>query len=303
MDIAGDGQLDLDDCAAEPIRTPGATQPHGWLLAHDAATARLVAYSDNCEQLTGLASGPIQTTALQAVLDDLRSRSSTEPQEGSPASILRTPLSSIASAAKLIGRLAATTDNVSDLVAMIKRNVALEARLIDDLLDLGAVTAGKPKLALEPVDIDGLVAQVVDMLRQELVARGLRIELVPCVVARPVDADPVRMQQVLWNIVRNAVKFTPSGGHIRIASELRGGDFVVTCTDSGIGIAADDLARIFVAYQQASIEAYQRSGGLGLGLAIATAIVRSHGGQLEAASDGVDRGATFTIRLPAGTAR
>lgn len=216
---------------------------------------------------------------------------------------LRTPLSSIASAAELIGRLAATTDKVSDLVSMIKRNVALEASLIDDLLDLGAVTAGKLKLALEPVDIDGLVAQVVDMLRQELVAKGLRIEVVPCAVARPVDADPVRMQQVLWNVVRNAVKFTPSGGYIRIASELQGGDLVVTCADSGIGIAADDLSRIFVAYQQASIEAYQRSGGLGLGLAIATAIVRSHGGQLEAASDGVDRGAIFTIRLPAGTAR
>ena len=87
MDIAPDGPLDPDGCAAEPIRTPGAIQPHGWLLAHDAATARLVAYSDNCEDLTGLASGPSQTTALQAVLEDLRSRASTEPREGSPASI------------------------------------------------------------------------------------------------------------------------------------------------------------------------------------------------------------------------
>ena len=171
---------------------------------------------------------------------------------------------------------------------------------MDDLLDLGAVAAGKLNLAVEPVDIDGLIEQVVDMLRQELVAKNLRIDVMRSAVARLVDADPVRMQQVLWNVVRNAVKFTPSGGHIRIASEVRGSDFVVTCTDSGIGIAADSLSRIFVAYQQTSIEAFQRSGGLGLGLAIAMAIVKSHGGRLEAASEGPNRGATLTIRLPVG---
>lgn len=114
-----------------------------------------------------------------------------------------------------------------------------------------------------------------------------------------VEADPVRMQQVLWNIFRNAVKFTLNGGDIHIRSKLLAGKLVLTCTDTGIGIDSEALPRIFTAFEQADSEISQRFGGLGLGLAIASGLVGKHGGRITAASDGRHRGATFTRVLAA----
>ena len=211
---------------------------------------------------------------------------------------LRTPLASIANAAELIARNAAPLEKIASLGAMIKRNADVETRLIDDLLDLSAISAGKLNLSLESVDIDTIVQDVAEMLKQEIVARDLRLSIETSPIKGRVAADPVRIQQVLWNILRNALKFTPRGGHIRFVSRIQDGDSVVTCADSGIGIEAAALDRIFVAYEQVAADAYQRFGGLGLGLAIAMGIVRSHGGQLEATSAGRGHGATFTLRLP-----
>ena len=181
---------------------------------------------------------------------------------------------------------------------MIQRNVAIEARLIDDLMDLSAISAGKLSVSREPVDLDSLVEHVVEMLGPEIASKELELTVESSGTDVSVSADPVRIQQVLWNVVRNAVKFTPRGGRISVRNEVRGEDFAVVCTDSGIGVEAEALPRIFVAYEQASVDTYQKFGGLGLGLAIAAAIVKSHGGRLEAASDGRDRGATFTLLLP-----
>ena len=212
---------------------------------------------------------------------------------------LRTPLASISNAAELLGRNASIPEKFASLVPMIKRNVAIEARLIDDILDLSAVSAGKLNLATALVDMNTLVNQVVEILNHDVLAKDLRLVVrlseEPCLVI----ADHVRMQQVLWNILRNAVKFTPRGGQIQVAAERKGSEVIVTCTDSGIGIGADALLRIFIAFEQADLNTHQRFGGLGLGLAIAMGIVKSHGGELDAASKGLNRGATFTLRLPA----
>ena len=211
---------------------------------------------------------------------------------------LRTPLASISNAAELLGRNASIPEKFASLVPMIKRNVEIEARLIDDILDLSAVSAGKLNLATVVVDINTLVGQVVEILNQGIDAKELRLAVRLCEEPSLVLADPVRMQQVLWNILRNAVKFTPRGGQIEVTTERQGPDIIVTCTDSGIGIDADALLRIFVAFEQADLDTYQRFGGLGLGLAIAMGIVKSHGGELAAASKGLNCGATFTLRLP-----
>lgn len=136
------------------------------------------------------------------------------------------------------------------------------------------------------------------MLGQDVLGKELRLSIEPSPKKGLVTADPVRIRQVLWNILRNAAKFTPRGGRIQLISKIRDGDFVVTCADSGVGIEASALARIFVAYEQAGAHTYQRFGVLGLGLAIAMGIVKSHGGQLAAASAGPDQGTTFTLRLP-----
>ena len=211
---------------------------------------------------------------------------------------LRTPLASITNAAELLGRNATIPERYAGLVPMIKRNVAVEARLIGDLLDMSSISAGKLHLAIEPVDMNALLAQVVEMLAVEVANKALRLE-VTSGGDLTVRADPVRMQQVLWNILRNAVKFTPQGGLIEVHGDLRDGAFVLTCKDNGIGIEAGALDRIFTAFVQGEIDTHHHFGGLGLGLAIAAGIVQGHGGRLAAQSDGLGRGATFTLELPA----
>ena len=212
---------------------------------------------------------------------------------------MRTPLASISHAAELLGRNASIPEKLAGLVPMIKRNVKIEARLIDDILDLSAVSAGKLNLSTSLVDMNTLVGQVLETLNQDIVAKDFRLTVELSREPAWVMADSVRMQQVLWNVLRNAVKFTTHGGLLQIGTEHKGTDVVVTFRDSGIGIDANSLSRIFVAFEQADLDTYQRFGGLGLGLAIAMGIVISHGGGLEAASDGLGCGATFTLRLPA----
>lgn len=212
---------------------------------------------------------------------------------------LRTPLGAIAAAAELLGRFAEIPEKFKSLVPMIKRNVALETRLIDDLLDMSSITAGKLNLTAEPVDMHVLVRQVAQMVKQDVADKGLHLYVELHATHACIMGDPVRMQQVLWNILRNAVKFTPQGGEIRISSELRSGDLVLTFTDSGIGIDSAALDRIFNAFEQAGDERSHRLGGLGLGLAIAMGLVQRQGGRLVATSEGRDRGATFTLSFPA----
>ncbi len=210
---------------------------------------------------------------------------------------LRTPLSPIASAAHLLEREAAVPDKYRALLPMIQRNVALEARLIDDLLDLTMISAGKISLRLARVEMHQLVRSVVDMVDDQVAGRRLRLTLDLAAPQTVVEADEARIQQVVWNVVRNAVKFVPEGGNIVLRSAVEDGNFVLACTDDGIGIAADALPRIFKAFEQADAEVSQRFGGLGLGLAIASSLVNQHHGELEVASAGRNRGATFTLRL------
>ena len=211
---------------------------------------------------------------------------------------LRTPLGAIMSAAELLERFADVPAKFAGLLPMIKRNVALESRLIDDLSDLSSISAGKLNLVFEVVDVHALVMQVVDMLKQDIDKKELRIDIDLGAADSHVKADAVRIQQVIWNVLRNAVKFTAHAGKIRLHSELEGADFIFNCTDNGIGIDAEALTRIFNAFEQADGNISQRFGGMGLGLAIAAGLVRGHGGQLIASSEGRGLGATFTLRMP-----
>jgi PAS domain S-box-containing protein len=211
---------------------------------------------------------------------------------------LRTPLTPISTAAHLLERTATVPDKYRDLLPMIRRNVALEARLIDDLLDLTAISAGKVMLKLAPVDMHDLVRAVAEMLDEQVADQNLLLTLDLQADDTRVQADAARMQQVLWNLMRNAVKFTPRGGRIRIATSSARGMFTLRCTDSGIGIDPGALPNIFNAFEQADQEVTRQFGGLGLGLAIARGLVAQHQGELSAASQGRDQGATFTLTLP-----
>lgn len=211
---------------------------------------------------------------------------------------LRTPLTPIAAAVPLLERNAQVPPKFRSLLPMIRRNVALEARLIDDLLDLSAISAGKVTLKLGTVDMHQLVRAVVEMVEEQAAQRGLRLTIDLGAASPLVMGDEARLHQVVWNMLRNAVKFTPEGGSIALRTGMQDGELVLTCTDDGIGIEPAALPRIFQPFEQADAEVSERFGGLGLGLAIARGLVREHEGRLEAASEGRGKGATFTLALP-----
>ncbi|WP_374676040.1 response regulator [Ideonella sp.] len=215
---------------------------------------------------------------------------------------LRTPLAPIATAAHILARSATVPAAHAHLLPMIERNVALEARLIEDLLDLTALAAGKLILRPGQVDLHQVVRTVCETLDGPVRDKRLALRLQLDAPRPVVPGDEARLQQVVWNLLRNAVKFTPPDGEVRVRTWCEGGDVLLACSDSGIGIAPEALPRLFTAFEQADETVSRQYGGLGLGLAIAHGLVAEHGGHLRADSDGRDRGATFTLRLPGACA-
>jgi PAS domain S-box-containing protein len=215
---------------------------------------------------------------------------------------LRTPLTPVLMSATAMLDDPATPADFRPFLDLVRQNIALEARLIDDLLDVMRIIRGKLPYHFEVVDLHALIGRTADICRPEVEAKGLalRAELD---AARPhVRGDAARLQQVFWNLVKNAAKFTPVGGTITIRTRDAEGDparVVVAVTDTGIGIDREALPRIFNAFEQAEDDITRRFGGLGLGLAISRSVAEAHGGALTAQSDGRDRGATFALALDA----
>jgi signal transduction histidine kinase len=219
---------------------------------------------------------------------------------------LRTPLTPVLALASALQEDETLPDRVRQALAVIRRNVELEARLIDDLLDLTRISRGKLELRREVVDVRQLLAHAIEVCCGVELASG-RIRLGLDLGARDhrVWADAPRLTQVLWNLLHNALKFTPQGGEtgeIRVRSweEDDGGILAVEVADNGIGIDPELLPRIFNAFEQTDRQITRRFGGLGLGLSLSRAIVAMHRGTLSAASAGTDQGSAFTLRLPAG---
>jgi PAS domain S-box-containing protein len=219
---------------------------------------------------------------------------------------LRTPLTPILATVTAMIDQPVAPDELPDLLGMIRRNVGLEVRLIDDLLDLTRIRGGKLLLRREVVDAHELIHRVVEICGDEI--RSGRLQTVLDLAARQseVDADPIRLQQVLWNLIKNAIKFTPPGGTVTVRSRdgdaspsgAFGSGLLIAVSDTGIGIEADVLPRIFDLFEQGGASSARRSGGLGLGLTISRSIVEQHGGRLVADSGGKGLGATFTIAIP-----
>jgi PAS domain S-box-containing protein len=215
---------------------------------------------------------------------------------------LRTPLNPVLMAATALEADPRWPPDLRDELRMIRRNVELEARLIDDLLDLTRITQGKMSFHLEMVDAHAKIRHAVEICRGEARAKQLRLDLELRARRHRVRADAARLQQVVWNLVKNAVKFTPEGGSVTVRTEDAGADTLrITVADTGVGIEPDLLPRIFAAFEQGGPATTRRFGGLGLGLAISRAIVEAHGGTLSASSPGPGRGATFCVELGGAT--
>ncbi len=212
---------------------------------------------------------------------------------------LRTPLTPVLAVVSALLEDPAASPELRPTLEMIRRSISLEARLIDDLLD--AMRAGRAKLRLQPEVVDALelIGQAVEMGRPDAVAAGVRIEVQPKARDHRIKGDPTRFQQVIWNLVQNAVKCTKAGGTIVVATgDLDGNRLAVTVSDDGRGIEPDLLPKIFEPFEQGETPSARRLDGLGLGLSICRSIVEGHGGRLSAASEGLGRGATFTFDMP-----
>ncbi|MFL6290565.1 MAG: ATP-binding protein, partial [Thermoanaerobaculia bacterium] len=216
---------------------------------------------------------------------------------------LRTPLTPVLALVSALEADEELPPRVRQALAVIRRNVELEARLIDDLLDLTRISRGKLELRREVVDLRQLLAHAIEVCcGADLGSDRIRLALELGARDHRVWADASRLTQVLWNLLHNAVKFTPEGGEVRVRSwdEDDGRTLAVEIADNGIGIDPELLPRIFDAFEQTDRQITRRFGGLGLGLSLSRAIVAMHGGTLAAASAGPDRGSAFTLRLPAG---
>ncbi len=211
---------------------------------------------------------------------------------------LRTPLTPVLMLAESLESHPGLPSTLRIDAAMMRRHVALEARLIDDLLDLTRIEKGKLHLERHLVDIHDILVSAVEMVRSEANAKEVKIGMEMRGYRRYINADRSRIKQVVLNLLGNALKFTQSGGSITVRAECRG-DFVwVGISDTGIGIASESLTSIFDAFEQADAT-HRRFGGLGLGLAIAKSLLELHGGSIHANSPGVGRGAVFEFMLPA----
>jgi PAS domain S-box-containing protein len=216
---------------------------------------------------------------------------------------LRTPLTPVLAAVSAFQGDAALPADLREIFATIQRNIGLEVRLIDDLLDVTRIVTGKMRLVKRPADVSAALRDAARILSADLEAKGLVLTLDTPGEPYVISADPVRLQQVFWNLLRNAIKFTPAGGRVAIAARRKAGAsgkerVVVDVTDTGAGIPPETLSRLFAPFEQGDAPAGRAAGGLGLGLTISRAVVEMHGGRIRASSAGPGRGATFTVELP-----
>ena len=211
---------------------------------------------------------------------------------------LRTPLTAILGFIAILQRKKRDEVTVANALAAIERGARVQARLVADILDVSRIVAGKLQLDPRPAELRSIVAAAVEAVQPAADEKQITVaaDLDPSVGI--VRGDAVRLQQVVGNLLTNAVKFTPEGGRVDVRLARAGAEACITVTDTGMGIPADFLPHVFERFRQADASSSRSYGGLGLGLAIAHHLVERHGGRIAVGSDGEGRGATFTVRLP-----
>ena len=211
---------------------------------------------------------------------------------------LRSPLSPVIA---MVGELEAELPDsqpVREALEVVRRNVELEARLIDDLLDVTRIAKGKLQLSFEPICVHQTLQRAYEICREEIAAKNLEVKFHLRASQTHVEGDPARLQQVFWNLIKNSVKFTPEKGRITIETLNPTPDKIeVRIIDTGIGIEPEKIDKIFNAFEQGQADITRRFGGLGLGLAISKALIDAHGGKIRVESPGKDQGTIFSLEL------
>jgi PAS domain S-box-containing protein len=210
---------------------------------------------------------------------------------------LRTPLNAILGWAHIL-RAEPTPEDVAQGLEIIERNARVQTQIIEDLLDMSRIISGKVRLEVQRIDLATVVRAAVETVTPAAHAKGIRLQTVLDAQAGPISGDPNRLQQVFWNLLTNAVKFTPRGGRVHVLLERVNSHLEVSVIDTGEGIAPDFVPHVFDRFRQADGGTARRHGGLGLGLAIVKQLVELHGGSVRVKSGGLGMGATFVVHLP-----
>jgi PAS domain S-box-containing protein len=216
---------------------------------------------------------------------------------------LRTPLNAILGWATLLRRLKPGSEDHARGLETIERNARVQGQIIADLLDMSRIISGKVQLDVQPIDINDAISAALDAVKLSVEAKRLRLRVTLDARAGRLRGDPGRLQQVFWNLLTNAVKFTPAGGRIDVVSERVNSHVEISVEDSGIGIKPEFLAFVFDRFRQADSSTTRRHGGLGLGLSIVKHLVELHGGSVRVKSPGEGRGSTFVVALPISVIR
>ncbi|MEO8904076.1 MAG: ATP-binding protein [Polyangiaceae bacterium] len=211
---------------------------------------------------------------------------------------LRTPLNAILGWARILRSGEVDAAAFARGLETIERNANAQVKLIEDILDGSRIITGKLHLEIRAIDLNAVIHAALDAVRPAAEAKNIGLETVLEPEAAHVTGDPDRLQQVVWNLVNNAIKFTPKGGHVQVTSQRSGTHITVCVADNGQGIECDFLAHVFERFRQADGSTTRRHGGLGLGLALVRHLVEAHGGGVLVESEGANKGSAFTITLP-----
>jgi signal transduction histidine kinase/DNA-binding NarL/FixJ family response regulator len=283
------GAISLVSC--DPARAYG---PHDLRLAEDLAHRLAVALDNNRLYRDAQDANRMKDEFLAVVSHELR-----------------TPLNAILGWSQLLHRGALDEPSLAQGMSAIERNARSQARIIDDVLDVSRIIQGKLRLDVQPLGLRAIVREAVDVVRPAADAKAIRLHAdfatAPDRIPETSDevvGDPERLRQVVWNLLSNAVKFTPEGGRVDVTlAPTADGQLELRVSDTGKGIDPRFLPHVFERFRQADSSSTRAHGGLGLGLAIVRHLVELHGGSVSGASDGPDRGATFTVLLPSSARR
>jgi len=215
---------------------------------------------------------------------------------------LRTPLNAVLGWTRVLRKLQGHSEEVASGLAVIERNARSQAQIIGDLLDMSSIISGKVRLDMRPMDLAAVLDDAAATVRPAAEAKGIRLQVVHETATPAMKGDADRLQQVLWNLLANAVKFTPHGGAVAARVSCDGEQLTVKVTDNGEGIDPVFLPHIFDRFRQADASSARRHGGLGLGLSIVRQLVELHGGTVSAHSAGAGKGSTFLVTLPVAAA-
>ena len=211
---------------------------------------------------------------------------------------LRTPLNAILGWTQLLKRDQQDPEMLSEAISVIERNVGAQTQLIEDLLDMSRIISGNVRLDVQRVELSEIINAAMEGVKPTAETKGVRLEKVIDRLVGSISGDPARLQQVLWNLLTNAIKFTPKGGKVRVFAEVMQSHVEISVADTGEGISPDFLPHLFERFSQADGSAKRKHRGLGLGLSIVKNLVEMHGGAVRANSRGKGQGATFIVRLP-----